>query len=114
MANCAECVHAEVCRFKDLPAPLSDSYIRESECIERRCGDFKDRARFVKLKSAVWCKHNPELSKMKKFHKQGIGLGMSENSVFWTCSNCGVWGSPIYSFCPHCGARIIKEHEENA
>lgn len=49
MATCKECVHAEVCRFKDLPAPLSDSYIRESECIERRCGDFKDRARFVEL-----------------------------------------------------------------
>jgi hypothetical protein len=49
MATCKECVHVEVCRFKDLPAPLSDSYIRESECIEKRCGDFKDRSRFVEL-----------------------------------------------------------------
>ena len=49
MASCKDCVHAEVCRFKDLPAPLSDSYIRESECIEKRCGDFKDRSRFVEL-----------------------------------------------------------------
>lgn len=49
MATCKDCVHAEVCRFKDLPAPLSDSYIRESECIEKRCGDFKDRSRFVEL-----------------------------------------------------------------
>ena len=49
MANCKDCVHAEVCRFKDLPAPLSDSYIRESECIEKRCGNFKDRSRFVEL-----------------------------------------------------------------
>lgn len=49
MATCAECVHVEVCRFKDLPAPLSDSYIRESECIEKRCGNFKDRAWFVEL-----------------------------------------------------------------
>lgn len=49
MATCKECVHVDVCRFKDLPAPLSDSYVRESECIEKRCGDFKDRSRFVEL-----------------------------------------------------------------
>ena len=49
MASCKDCVHADMCKYKDLPAPLSDSYIRESECIEKRCGDFKDRSRFVKL-----------------------------------------------------------------
>ena len=49
MATCKDCIHVEVCRFKDLPAPLSDSYIRESECIEKRCGNFKDRAWFVEL-----------------------------------------------------------------
>ena len=49
MATCAECVYVEVCRFKDLLAPLSDSYIRESECIEKRCGDFQDRSRFAEL-----------------------------------------------------------------
>ena len=49
MVTCKDCVHVEVCKFKDLPAPLSDSYIRESECIEKRCGDFKDRSRFVEL-----------------------------------------------------------------
>lgn len=53
MATCKDCVHAEVCRFKDLPAPLSDSYIRESECIEKRCGNFKDRSRFVELPCKV-------------------------------------------------------------
>lgn len=100
--RCNDCVHAEVCKY---------FVINKSKAA---CEHFKDLSRFVKLKSAVWCKHKPELSKMEKFHKQGIGLGMSENSVFWTCSNCGVWGSPIYSFCPHCGARITKEREENA
>ena len=49
MATCKDCVHADMCKYKDLPAPLSDSYIRESECIEKRCGDFKDRSRFVEL-----------------------------------------------------------------
>ncbi len=51
MVTCKDCVHVEVCKFKDLPAPLSDSYIRESECIEKRCGDFKDCSRFVELPS---------------------------------------------------------------
>ena len=49
MASCTDCAHVEVCKFKDLPAPLSDSYIRESECIEKRCGDFKDRSQFAEL-----------------------------------------------------------------
>lgn len=53
MMLCKDCVHYEVCKFKDLPAPLSDSYIRESECIEKRCGDFQDRSRFVELPCRV-------------------------------------------------------------
>ena len=53
MATCKECLHVEVCKFKDLPAPLSDSYIRESECIEKRCGNFKDRSQFVELPCKV-------------------------------------------------------------
>ena len=53
MASCKDCVHADMCKYKDLPAPLSDSYIRESECIENRCGDFKDRSRFVELPCKV-------------------------------------------------------------
>ena len=53
MATCKDCLHVEVCKFKDLPAPLSDSYIRESECIEKRCGNFKDRSRFVELPCKV-------------------------------------------------------------
>lgn len=53
MARCADCAHVEVCKFKNLPAPLSDSYIRESECIEKRCGNFKDRSQFVELPCKV-------------------------------------------------------------
>lgn len=53
MATCKDCLHVDVCKFKDLPAPLSDSYIRESECIEKRCGDFKARSRFVELSCKV-------------------------------------------------------------
>ena len=112
MATCKDCICYESCL--DFAEMIGKNIVESITDGHYRCEFYKDRSRFVKLKSAVWCKHKPELSKMEKFHKQGIGLGMSENSVFWTCSNCGVWGSPIYSFCPHCGARITKEREENA
>ena len=28
MATCNDCVHVEVCKFKDLPAPLSIGYLK--------------------------------------------------------------------------------------
>lgn len=105
MASCKDCLHAEVCRY--FPYNKTKSV----------CEHFKDRSRFVKQKTAVWVRNSPNLDAMREFHKRGIGKGMSENSVFWTCANCGVWGSPIYSFCPHCGAKIrqpeqaLKERE---
>lgn len=118
MATCADCVHVEVCKYKDLPAPLSDSYIRESECIEKRCGDFKDRSRFVELNIAKKIKHTPDIDKMREFHKLGLGKGMSERSIFWTCSNCKVWVSLAHKFCPNCGAKFeaeqaLKEREND-
>lgn len=41
MASCKDCLHVEVCKFK--------GYIRKSERIEKRCGNFKDRSQFVEL-----------------------------------------------------------------
>lgn len=119
MATCKDCLHVEVCKFKDLPAPLSDSYIRESECIEKRCSDFKDRSRFVELIIAKKIKHSPDIEKMRDFHKLGLGKGMSERSIFWTCSNCEMWTSLAHKFCPNCGAKFeteqaLKEREDNA
>lgn len=109
MATCKDCLHVEVCKFKDLPAPLSDSYIRESECIEKRCSDFKDRSRFVELIIAKKIKHSPDIEKMRDFHKLGLGKGMSERSIFWTCSNCEMWTSLAHKFCPNCGAKFETE-----
>lgn len=109
MATCKDCLHVEICKFKDLPAPLSDSYIRESECIEKRCGDFKDRSRFVELIIAKKIKHSPDIEKMREFHKLGIGKGMGERSIFWTCSNCESWVSLAHKYCPNCGAKFEAE-----
>ena len=119
MATCKECLHVEVCKFKDLLAPLSDSYIRESECIEKRCGNFKDHSRFMELPTARKIKHTPDFEKMRYFHKLGFGEGMNERSVFWTCSNCGMWASLAHKFCSNCGAKFeakqaLKERDKNA
>ena len=47
--KCEDCIHSGVCKAECQPAPLSDTFTYECECIEKYCGDFKGRARFVEL-----------------------------------------------------------------
>lgn len=47
--TCKDCIHFGICRVERQPAPLSDIYTYECDCIERYCADFKDRSRFVEL-----------------------------------------------------------------
>ena len=76
----------------------------------------------MELPAAHWIRHTPDKNIMQEFHKQGIGRGMSENSIFWTCSNCGGWGNLSFNYCPSCGAKIeeaeqalkLKERENDA
>ena len=86
MATCAECVHVDVCRFTDLPAPLSDSYIRESEYIEKRCGNFKNRSRFVELPCKVGdtvyvIKSIAEEEKIIQDHVETLGIGYYADGI---------------------------------
>lgn len=98
--TCNDCIHSEVCYYhgEDIDSPGI-------------CGFFTDRSQFVELQTAHWIRHCPDKNIMRKFHKQGIGRGMGENSIFWTCSNCGGWGILSYKYCPFCGAKI-KEAEQ--
>ena len=113
MATCKDCVHVDVCRFKDLPAPLSDSYIRESECIEKRCGDFKGRSRFVELP----CKLGDKIfyTTMGKIHQavvDRIELYDEGVAIITAAGYC-----PDSSICYHTqeeAERALKEREENA
>ena len=109
--TCKDCIHyEEVCEYNN--AALDD----------KPCAAFKDRSRFVELPAAHWIRHTPDKNIMQEFHKQGIGRGMSENSIFWTCSNCGGWGNLNFNYCPSCGAKIeeaeqalkLKERENDA
>lgn len=127
MASYKDCVHVEVCReyVEGLAAARGvrlsvkelDSVL---ECDD--CKHFKDRSRFVELPTAHWIRNTPDRNIMREFHKQGIGRGMSENSIFWTCSNCGSWGNLSFKYCPFCSAKIeeaeqalkLKERENDA
>lgn len=105
--TCKDCIHYDLCRsFSRIQLGWHGNIVHYVENIEEICKDFKDRSRFVELKTTIWCKHTPDKNVMQEFHEEGMGLGMSEDSVFWTCANCGVWGSPIYKYCPQCGAKV--------
>ena len=89
--ECKNCIHSDVCIY---PCGLKD---------------FKDRSRFVELIIAKKIKHSPDIEKMRKFHKLGLGKAMGERSIFWTCSNCELWVSMAHKFCPNCGAKFEAE-----
>lgn len=65
----------------------------------------------VEVKHGKCIKNTPNPDKMVEFHKLGIGKGMSVNSIFWTCSECGEWISPRNNYCPNCGARMDGDKE---
>ena len=112
MATCKDCVHDNICNIKQ--RYNHPKYALQH--IEKYCQHFKDRSRFVELPTARKIKHTPDIEKMREFHKLGLGKGMGERSIFWTCSNCESWVSLAHKFCPDCGAkfeaeRALKERE---
>ena len=121
MATCKDCVHVDVCedltRYKLSPKRAEEllSLLREKG---KTCEHFQDRSRFVELNIAKKIKHTPDIDKMREFHKLGLGKGMGERSIFWTCSNCESWVSLAHKYCSNCGAKFeaeqaLKEREEN-
>ena len=93
MPKCRDCVHWEVCN------PIVNAS-------EDSCTFYKDSSRFMELNIAKKIKHTPDIDKMREFHKLGLGSGMNEHSIFWTCSNCELWTSLAHKFCPNCGAKF--------
>ena len=107
MYTCNECFHANACRYQHSEARTKfegkDVAVNN---VESMCPCFFDGSNAEIHRSATWCKHSPDKEMMRMFHASGVGTGMSESSIFWTCSNCGAWGSLIYRYCTHCGAKM--------
>ena len=60
----------------------------------------------VEVKHGRFVKNERNIPKMREFHEKGIALGMNEKSIFYTCSECGSWGSLIQKYCGNCGAKM--------
>lgn len=79
--------HSLLCRCENI--------VREQPTIEA-----------VPVVHGEWIRHKPNKAAMEEFHKMGVGKGMSVNSIYWTCSNCGNWGMPRHKYCNKCGAKM--------
>lgn len=73
-----------------------------------------DDAPTVEAKEVVhgkWIKNKQNPEAMQAFHELGIGKGMGINSIYWTCSKCGSWGTPTSNFCSNCGCDMRTSAE---
>lgn len=62
----------------------------------------------AEVRHGKWIRNERNIPKMREFHEKGIGLSMSEMSIFWTCSECGMWGHRIDKYCSECGAKMDR------
>lgn len=105
--TCKDCIYHERCHSEIAYGMGSDDLTGEYFAdIEKRCKGFKNKADFAEVKRGYWIKNKPNPEVMKEFHKMGIGKVMSEKSIFYTCSCCGSWGTPINKYCGICGAKM--------
>ena len=122
MATCKDCLYVEVCRgvylavisgkinsYEEFLKKCEKEHFEQQDISLNNCLFYKDRSRFVELIIAKKIKHSPDIEKMREFHKLGLGKGMGERSIFWTCSNCELWVSLAHKFCPNCGAKFEAE-----
>lgn len=115
--TCKDCLHYEVCK-EYIETALDGLDYSKLNMVADDCNLFIARSRFVELIIAKKIKHSPDIEKMRGFHKLGLGKGMGERSIFWTCSNCESWVSLAHKYCSNCGAKFeaeqaLKEREGN-
>lgn len=113
-AICLLCIHFAACKGIKLTHSIAETH-SDTEQIE--CSFYESKPFIPERQTATWVKNNPNEEVMREFARLGIARGMSSKSTFWTCSNCGSWGSLNFKFCPQCGAKIqrldqaLKERE---
>lgn len=84
------------------PAITEDSVATKCKCFARLETELR----------AEWIRHDPDTELMRFFHQNQIGKGMGVNSIFWTCSNCGGYGTLSYKYCSQCGAKMSYKGKE--
>ena len=75
------------------------------QCVERAIKN-APTADVVEVKYGEWIRNERNIPKMKEFHKKGIATAMKATSIFYTCSCCNDWGTPIQKYCSGCGAKM--------
>lgn len=105
------------CRCVSVDMLLCHSLIRAynrgakaaTDAINAKLKEKQAKAEAAEVKHGEWIKHKPDPEAIKKWHALGIAKGMSENSIFWTCSCCKEWGTPAHKYCSQCGAKMDGE-----
>lgn len=86
--------------------PKQHTVVNECKNSFRRMIEEQPTADVTSVVHGEWLRHEPNPRIMEEFHEMGIGKGMSINSIYWTCSECGCCGTPSHNFCPNCGAKM--------
>ena len=68
----------------------------------------------VEVKHGEWIRNERNIPKMREFHEKGIATSMGAKSIFYTCSCCGGWGTPIHKYCSECGAKMDAVNYESS
>ena len=117
MASCKECIHHDLCFDNGTLFIHFTAIGREKENVETNCPfkKFKSIVDVVEVKHGRFVKNERNIPKMREFHEKSIGMGMNEKSIFYTCSECGMWASLSQKCCSECGAKLdggVKSEQE--
>ena len=102
MATCKDCVHDKVCSeyFHAFWGHTANKHSDLINAEPKDCPYFKDRSRFVELKSAEWIEDEDMYG-----------------DLIYHCSNCnehfvleeGTPADNCYFYCPNCGAKMDEQ-----
>lgn len=75
------------------------------ECIKH--GQYEELVKILREENIIQPEVRPQGEWVKdEYHSITINI--------FKCSNCGGGGYPIFKYCPHCGALMIKEEKNES
>ena len=92
---------------------ILDWYMFAFQLAQKQLNDNDFENKIVETeKHAHWIKHKPNEEQMKTYHELGFGKAMDVKSIYWSCSNCNGWGTPVQKYCSNCGCEMKKSKGE--